>query len=102
MCFIIIYITHKNLEEAKKIANHLLEKRLIACANFFPVESAYRWKGKIERAQEIVSIVKTKSKNLEKVKTEVKKIHPYDVPCIMKINVEANDDYERWIEEEAK
>ncbi|VVB59110.1 Divalent-cation tolerance protein CutA [uncultured archaeon] len=102
MGFIIVYITHKNLEEAKKIAGHLLGKRLIACANFFPIESAYRWKGKIESVHEVVSIVKTKSENWEKVKEEVARIHPYDVPCIMKIGVEANDKYEKWIEDETK
>ena len=102
MAFIIIYITHKNMKEAKKAANHLLKKRLIACANFFPIESAYLWKGKIECTHEIVSIVKAKQENWEKVKAEVARIHPYEVPYIMKINVEANESYEKWINEETQ
>ena len=100
MKFIIIYITHKNLKEAKKVAGYLLEKRLIACANFFPIESAYWWNGKIESGKEIVSIVKTKKENWNKVKKEVEKIHPYDVPCIIKLEVESNKAYADWIQKE--
>ena len=90
------------MDEAKKVASHLLEQKLIACANFFPIESACWWKGKIENSNEIVSIVKTKKENWEKVKEEVKKIHSYEIPCIMKFEVEANDDYENWIKSEVK
>ena len=80
----------------------LLKKRLIACVNFFPIESSYWWKGKIENSDEIVSIVKTKKENWNKLKREVEKIHPYEIPCIMKFDVEANEDYEKWINEETK
>ena len=60
----------------------------------------YWWKGKIENESEVVAIVKTKEENWEKVQQEVKKIHPYETPCIMKFDVEANDDYESWIKSE--
>lgn len=100
MTFIIIYITHKNLKEAKKIANYLLEKKLIACVNYVPITSSYWWNGKIEESKEIVSLVKTKKENWKKVESEVKKIHPYKTPCIMKLDVAANDDYETWIRKE--
>lgn len=102
MKFIIIYITHKNLKEARKIVSCLLHKKLIACANFFPIESSYWWKGKIVSAKETVSIVKTRKENWKKVKDEVKKIHPYETPCIMKIGVEANQNYTDWINKETK
>lgn len=100
MSFIIIYITNKNLKEAKKVTDYLLKKRLIACVNFLPIKSMYWWKGKIENSNEVVSIVKTKKENWEKVRNEVKKIHPYEVPCIMKFEVEANKEYEEWINKE--
>jgi periplasmic divalent cation tolerance protein len=100
MTFIIIYVTHKNLKEAKKISSHLLKKRLIACVNFFPIESNYWWNNKITNSKEIISLLKTKKENWLKVKSEVKKIHPYTTPCIMKFDVEANDDYEKWINKE--
>lgn len=102
MKFIIIYVTHKNPEEAKKVGDYLLKKRLIACVNYFPIQSAYWWKGKIENSKEIVSLLKTKKENWLKVKKEVQKIHPYETPCIMKLEVEANEDYAKWIKEETK
>lgn len=100
MGFIIIYITHANLQEAKKITSVLLDKKLIACANFFPIESSYWWKGEITSSEEFVSIVKTRKENWRAVKEEVEKLHPYDVPCIMKFEVEANRAYEDWIDKE--
>ncbi|MBI3623619.1 divalent-cation tolerance protein CutA [Candidatus Pacearchaeota archaeon] len=102
MGFIVVYITHKNMKEAKKVVDHLLNKKLIACVNYFPIESAFWWKGSIAKSKEIVSLVKTRKENWNKIKTEVKKIHPYNTPCIMKFDVEANKDYEKWINDETR
>jgi periplasmic divalent cation tolerance protein len=102
MGFIIIYVTHPNLKTAKKIATSLMKSRLIACANFFPIQNTYWWKGKIENGKEIVSILKTKTKNWEKVKAVIIKLHPYETPCIIKMNVKANNDYELWINNETR
>ncbi|MDA2921899.1 divalent-cation tolerance protein CutA [Patescibacteria group bacterium AH-259-L07] len=98
MGFIVIYITHKNEKEAKKVAHHLLTKKLIVCANLYPIKSLYWWKGEIQKDNEVVSLIKTKKENWERIKSEVKKIHPYEVPCIMKLDVSANKDYEDWIQ----
>lgn len=97
MSFILIYITHADENEAAKIANLLVEEKYVACANMFPITSAYWWNDAIENEKEWVSIVKTIPENWEAVKTKVAEIHPYEVPCIMKINVEANEKYEQWI-----
>jgi periplasmic divalent cation tolerance protein len=97
----IIYITNPDRKTAKKIALRLLKKRLIACANIFPIESVYWWKGKIENAKEVVLILKTKE-NFNKIKNEVKKIHPYSIPCIIKFDAEANKEYEEWLKRETK
>ncbi len=102
MSFIIIYVTHENEDNAKKITSHLLKKKLIACANFFPIVSAYWWEGKVENSNETVSILKTKKENWGKVKSEIQKIHPYETPCIIKINVESNDDFDSWINKEVQ
>ena len=102
MEFIVVYVTHENKEEAEKIAKHLLEKKLIACYNIFPITSGYWWKGNIENSEEYVSLLKTRSENWEKVKQEVEKIHPYETPCIMKLDVEANESYGKWIYEESE
>lgn len=97
MNIITLYVTHKNQEEADKVVNFLLEKRLIACANFFPVNSVYQWEGKIEHQTEVVSFLKTREENFEIVRDEILKIHSYETPCILKINAEVNESYGAWI-----
>ncbi len=99
---ILIYITCKDEEEAVKISKHLLNKKLIACSNIHPTRSMYWWKEKIQDDKEFVIIAKTLEKNYKKIKEEVKKLHSYQIPCILKINAEANESYEKWVNEEVK
>lgn len=101
MSMILVYITNPSVEEARKVARHLLEKKLIACANIFSgVESLYHWKGKIAEEEEVVLLGKTTEQNFEKVKSEVEGIHSYSVPCIIKIPASANRKYLDWLKEE--
>ncbi len=101
--FIYIYITNPTQEEAKKIAKHLIEKKLIACANIFgPINSIYPWQDKIANENEFVLIAKTLNKNFNKVVKEVEKIHPYTIPCIVKIPVSSNRKYFDWLKSEIK
>lgn len=102
MSFIILYITYKNLDEAQKTTSHLLAKKLIACANFFPIKSSYLWKDKIENSEEIVLLLKTRKENWKKIRSEVVKLHPYKTPCIIKIDAEANEEYASWINDATK
>ena len=95
-----IYVTCKDEKEAVKISKHLLKKRLIACSNMFPIKSMYWWDKKVVNDDEIILLAKTANKNYEKIKKEVKKLHSYDVPCILKFNVEANKEYGNWVKEE--
>ena len=94
------YITCKNYKEAEKISKYLLKKRLIACANIFPIKSMYWWKGKIVNGTESVIIAKTVSKKYKKVEQEVKKLHSHQIPCILRINAVANKEYEQWTDNE--
>jgi len=102
MDFIFVYITNPTKKEAKKIAKHLLKKKLIACANIFPISSLCWWKGKIVDNNEFVLIAKTTKTNFEKVKKEVKKIHSYKIPCIIKIPVSSDKKYFDWLKREIK
>ncbi len=99
---LLIYITSKDSAEARKVAAHLMKKRLIACANIFPISSMYRWKGKIESGREAVLIGKTLPKHYLAIKKEVRRIHSYSTPCIMKIDAEANREFSGWLCGEVK
>lgn len=102
MNFIFVYITTPTKKEAKKISRHLLKKRLIACANIFPINSLYWWEGKITEDNEFVLIAKTTNTNFEKVKKEVEKIHSYKIPCIIKIPVSSNKKFFNWLKREVE
>ena len=92
----LIYITCKDEKEARKISLHLLEKKLIACANFLPISSMYYWEGKIEDSKEFLIIAKSEESKFDQISKEVKSIHSYDIPCIVKIPSKANEEYEHW------
>lgn len=98
--FVIIYITNPSEEKAKKLAWHLLDKRLIACANIFAISSLYWWEGKIADEPEFVLIAKTLDEKFEDVRAEIEKIHPYSTPCIIKIPVSSNKKYFDWLKDE--
>ena len=98
----LIYITCPNEEEAVKISKNLMDKRLIACSNIYPIRSLYNWKGKLHDEKEYAIMAKTKKKNYKIIKEEVKKLHSYKVPCILKIDAEANEEYNKWINKEVK
>ncbi len=98
----LVYITCKDEKEAKKISMHLLKKRIIACANIFPIKSMYWWKNRIVNDNENVIIAKTNNRNFKKLEAEVKKLHSYEVPCILRINATVNKDYKQWAEKEMK
>ena len=98
----LVYMTCKDENEAKKVSMHLLRKRLIACANIFPIKSIYWWKGKITKSSEHVMIAKTSNKNFKKLESEVKRIHSYEIPCILRIDAVANKEYEEWMKKEIR
>ena len=98
----LVYITCKDKKEAEKVSMHLLKKRVIACANIFPIKSMYWWEGKIVNGKENAVIAKTSDKNFKKVEDEVKKIHSYEIPCILRINADASRDYEAWAKKELR
>ncbi|MGC8941414.1 MAG: divalent-cation tolerance protein CutA [Sulfurihydrogenibium sp.] len=104
MDYIVVFITTSSLEEAKKIANYLVENKIAACINIVEkVNSTFFWKGNIENYDESLLIVKTKRSLFNKLKEEVKKLHSYTVPEIIAIPiVEGSEDYLNWIDETVK
>ena len=99
---ILIYITNPSKKEAKTLVNLLLKKRLIACANIFPVDSLYWWKNKIADEQEWIIIAKTLENKFRKAKAEIEKIHSYSIPCVIKIPARTNEKYFGWLKSEVK
>lgn len=99
---IYIFWTSVHKEEAVRIVEALLEKKLIACASILPeVESIFCWKGKIEHSKEAKTILKTRPELFEQVRTFISERCSYEVPEIAQVSVDrANPSYLKWISEE--
>ncbi len=99
---IFAYITCKNSTQAEEIGFALVEERLAACANIYPATtSIYRWKGKVEKAEESLLLVKTRASLFEKLEKKVKAMHSYDVPCILSFAVEdGSEEFLNWMKAE--
>lgn len=102
--FVIAYLTCSDVEEARKIARQLVEKRLAACVNIFPrIFSYYRWKGELVSDEEASLIAKTRASLKEKFIEEVKKFHSYELPAILFFSVAGGSpDFLKWIKEETE
>jgi periplasmic divalent cation tolerance protein len=88
-------------EEARKIAHHLVERRLAACVNIVPqVASIYRWEGKVEEAREWLLIVKTTAAAFGQVREAIAELHSYELPeCICLPIEDGSAAYLQWIAE---
>lgn len=88
-------------EAAEKIATALLELHLVACVNVVPaVSSHYRWKGELQRDSEALLILKTEAACVERLVAALGDIHPYEVPELLSLPVEAGaEPYLRWVRE---
>lgn len=101
--FASVYITVGSESEAKEIARTLLNRGLIACANMFPITSYYYWENAFQEDTEFAVIMKTQGKLLDKLISELKQLHSYEIPCIVSWDiVKGNKDYLNWIERETK
>ena len=102
MAFILLYVTHPSEAAARELGNRLLEEKRIACANYFPIHSGYWWQGAIQGDAEWASILKTVPEQWEALQERIASLHPYEVPCIIRIEAQANAAYEQWIRDSVR
>jgi periplasmic divalent cation tolerance protein len=88
-------------EDAERIARALVERRLAACVNVVPgVVSVYRWKGAVEKDEERLLVIKTRAERLEALREALVELHPYEVPELVALPVEAGHaPYLAWLDE---
>lgn len=96
---IIVITSLPNDTEAKKLAKHLLEEKLVACAQIrAEMTSIYEWKGKIETSQEVALHLKTFQRHYPIIEKAIKDHHSYDVPEIIAIEIDnISDEYLVWM-----
>ena len=100
----IVLSTTGSVEEARKIAHHLVENRLAACVNVVSrIESVYRWQGKLESSEEWLLLIKTSAGRFAEVRDAIRRLHSYDLPECVAISVEdGSADYLEWIGDSVK
>lgn len=92
-----IHTTAKDMTEARKIALGLVEKKIVACVNMYPVTSVYRWQGKIEEEGEIALSIKSVSDRFEDIRKTIRALHSYELPAITYREIRGDTDYLTWI-----
>ena len=97
----IVVTTCGSVEEAQKIARELVERRVAACVNIVsPIQSVYRWQGKVESATEWLLLIKTSAEKFAAVRDAIGELHSYDLPeCIMVSIEDGSPEYLDWVEE---
>jgi periplasmic divalent cation tolerance protein len=99
--FVVVLTTLPADAETDRLCQALVEERLVACVNVLPpMQSIYRWEGRVEQASERQLIMKTAAERVEALKARLAALHPYDVPEILVLPVaDGGDAYLRWIAE---
>jgi periplasmic divalent cation tolerance protein len=96
----VVLCTVAGAEDADRIAGRLVEQRLAACVNVVSaVSSVYRWRGRIERDREHLLVIKTTADRFEELREEIVRLHPYDVPEVVALTIEAgHQPYLDWLD----
>jgi periplasmic divalent cation tolerance protein len=94
-----VITTTGSREDAARVARALVEARLAACVQVIgPITSTYWWQGAIEEAAEYLCLAKTRRDRFAAVEAAIRAVHPYDVPEVLAVPVEAGSAaYLAWL-----
>lgn len=97
------FTTCDSLEAARRMARHLVDRRVAACVNIIPgVESVYRWQGAVESASEWLLMIKTRRDQFDALAAALREVHHYEVPELIAVDITAGlPAYLDWIDRES-
>lgn len=93
-----VHTTVPDEQTAEELARELVEERVAACVNYHAVSSTYRWEGEVLEDDEYLLDVKS-AVPYDELSERIEETHPYDVPAVLRVETEANDEYEEWVRE---
>jgi periplasmic divalent cation tolerance protein len=101
---IVVLSTAPDTATGEGIARVLVEERLAACVNVVPgLVSVYHWKGAVARDSEVLCVIKTRRALLARMARRLGELHPYDVPEILSLRVQAGArPYLAWLRAETR
>ena len=101
---VVVLVTAASKKECRKIARHLVESKLAACVNITqPIESIYRWEGKIAQDQEYQLFIKSARELFPEVKAAISRLHSYHTPEIICLPIiEGSRNYLQWVSDSLK
>ncbi len=100
---VIVNTTVAKRADALKLAGAIVDSRLAACAQFMPIHSVFRWKGKRESTPEYLVLAKTRAALAADLMAFIRRRHPYEVPEILAAPVIAvHGKYREWVEDETR
>jgi len=96
---LLVLVTVPTAEQAAALARALVEERLAACGNVVPgLRSIYRWEGQVHDEAEALLLLKTTRARFEPLRQAVLRLHPYQVPEVLALPVEAGSaPYLEWL-----
>ncbi len=102
--YVVVLTTLPVDADGQAFGRAIVEERLAACVNLLaPMESVYRWEGRVEYESERQIIVKTSRDRLAALWDRVRELHPYEVPEFIVLPIaDGNEAYLRWIGEAVK
>ena len=88
------------MDEAKGLGELIIEKKIAACVDFWPISSCYNWKGSMMCASQAMLLVTTFEAKLEDVNQIISEHHSYSIPLIAGVDVRRiNHPYKEWMTE---
>jgi periplasmic divalent cation tolerance protein len=101
---VVVLVTTASKKECRKIAKHLVESKLAACVNITqPIESIYRWEGKITNDEEYQLFIKSTRELFPEIKAAISKLHSYHTPEIICLPIiEGSRNYLQWVGDSVK
>lgn len=97
---VLILSTASTQDEASRIAEALVTEQLAACVQLSPIESWYRWQGKVEHQRETRLLIKTTAERAAQTEARIRALHSYDLPEIVVVPIAGGSaNYLAWIAE---
>src|SRR5664279_2261661 len=101
---VVVMVTTGSVDEARAIAQVLVQERLAACVNILPaVESVFFWQGTLQEVPETIMLIKTIPDRVEAIQFRVRSMHSYQVfEMLVMPTSGANPEYRDWILEQTE